>query len=1087
MTVTSNDITSLLVKSTFDISGTTPVISLENLSTGVDLAACTWWFIATAPGNIPIYEGSETSPDITGNWSTFDITDNWPKAFNNILWSGAPYILQTFVKDGDGNIFTISQSASICRPQGNKSTSTNTYGLATCLLEVKCDQGRVFFQDTTNSTYKGIEGTIGASVLRVFYPVDETGNVPAPFVGANFSTALVPITYSSDNYSFQSYSIYDYDFGDYVHIRIRYQSFNPVNGAPAVRFAVLCNVDLCALFCEVDKLVRDIDSGNCVNVQEAQEKLNRINPKLFLILMGVQQPLCGVDVPALIEEVKLIGGFTCDCCNAPTGIIPTNASIIDGYNFSVVTECGDTTGEFAKTGNNIQLLLSGLTYTFAFCNESPAQTTAFTFEKDVSGCVAAVCLNVDVTQLGYDLAAVIGGNGALLNVWQTLIGSSSSFDLIVDGGCIFQSTSTCDYDFTLSAIPINTTYALLSSLTVSGVTHSLSFSFNLTNLSGLQGYLNSLGYGTFTVTNPSGQIVLISTVNNSNNLQSLTYKISGTTYLADLSRTCTGYVPISANQVVQNIINYICGLGDTQIETSSEYTICYIDPVDGTSKTQIIQAGSALTTFITALLARGCDTISYIEALNTPDCDGMKTLFPSSVAVMQANDYLFGTKAGSCARVLPIELGTRQLELGATNPDYVAAFCALVSLCGGGLPCEPYDVFNVVVDDASPSGINLVFTFDHPSAVSNIISYARIDNTVSPVYTTVTGILPGASPYTIPALDNGQYRVKITPVYSDGRLCSATSVDTPACTGINSLSSIFNGTDIIISYNASVSVPSVRVTIAYPNGGSSTAIYTNTGDDISFTPPLGVVGTYFITMQPVCDVDSGFFGVATAPVSVSVFSANVTIQNINPTGGSVKRITSVSGITGFALSGNVETGEQQIGIHSAFTGSITVSVQQVSSGSNSLKLYVNSVEIECIDVNAGAIAPVNHTFSSASYLDTDIIVITYDAGVCDSSPTANYFINAAYNLSIDTVTGAGVSPLGSTGVNGNKTGQQTGMSSNYSITISGTVPGIPLVIHSYVNSVEFSCVAITVVGGYSLPITALSSDTVLIAIDSGTC
>lgn len=547
MTITtSNDITVLQVKVTWDISGTSPAILLENLSQGPDLASCDWWFVALAPGEIPIHEGSEADPDISGTWTEFELNDNWPRAFNNILWSGAPYSFQVFVKDGDGNVFEGDvQQTTICRPSGNSKNSTNTFGLGTCDIQVKCAEGRVFFQDTTNATYQGLTGILGASVLRVYYPPDETGVIPDPFVGANFSTALVPITYSSDSYQCQAYSIYDYDMGDYVHIRVKYQTFNPVNGSPVLRFAVLCNINLCSLICEVDKLVMSLQTGNCANAQEAQQKLNLINPKLWMIVTGMQQPLCGIDVPAMIEEVKTIGGFDCNCCNAPTGIIPTGSSIIDGYNFEVVSECGDIDGEVVVNGNNIQIVLSDVTYTFAMCGGSPAETTAFSFQSALVGCNRQVCLNVDVTQLAFDILNTIKTDGDLVNLFNSIVvnNGGGEFTLLVDGKCIFSTSDSCDYTFTLSNIPVSTTFATMVGvkLAANDAITVLNFSFNLTNLPDLQSYLNGLGIGTFVVSNPSGQTVVITSANNTNEITSLKYAIAGSYYLAALSSDCTGY------------------------------------------------------------------------------------------------------------------------------------------------------------------------------------------------------------------------------------------------------------------------------------------------------------------------------------------------------------------------------------------------------------------------------------------------------------------------------------------------------------------------------------------------------------------
>lgn len=874
----SNDITKLAIRTTWDISGTTPKISLENLSEGPDLGACSFWFIATAPGEIPIHEGTQDNPDIVGNWSTFELNDNWPKAFSNILFSGSPYELTVYVVDGDGNVYQgTTQTATICRPSGNTKNSTNPYGLGTVLIEVKCADGRVFFQDTTNATYQGLTGTLGASVLRVFYPPDDTGTVPDPFVGSNFSTALVPVTYSSDNYSFQSYSIYDYDFGGDVHIRVKYQSFNPVNGAPAVRFAVLCNINLCSLMCEVHKLVNSLIEGNCSNAQEANQKLLRISPLLWMINMGIEQPLCGVDVPALIEEVKAIGGFDCDCCNAPTGIIPTNGSVIDGYNFQVVTECGDISGEVVKNGNNIQIILGDITYTFGMCDNSPAPTTAFNFTKNVDGCVASVCLNVDITQLSFDILNNIKGNAELVNLFNSIVisGNAGNFPLIVDGGCIFSSGSACDYAFTLSNIPINTTYAILIGIKIPlpGQPIVTNFAFNLTNLPALQTYLNTLGIGTFTVTNPSGQTVVISSNDNNSNITAVAYSLTDaeTGILAVMTKDCTGFTPLSANQVVQSIINYLCALDDSQVVTSDEYEICYVD-ADGAKQITTVAAGESLASFITALLAAGCTSIDYIVSLSAINCDNIKALFPQTISTMQSNDFVTGTKNADCARIYPNELFLAMLTYGQSNADVLTAFCNMVQLCGAGLICEPYNTLTAEVTAGSPGLADLVIAFDHPSAVSNTLRYARIDNTDTPIYTTVPGLLPGDSPYSISGVDNGQYRICMKPIYADGRSCTETCIETAACTGITAFNAVYTDPNIVITATMDNTIGFAKVTILYPNGGQFSQIYTVLDGSLSenITPPVGVYGTFFAKIAPVCDNDSGWIGADTAPATFEI-------------------------------------------------------------------------------------------------------------------------------------------------------------------------------------------------------------------------
>lgn len=688
----SPDITTFLTKVTWDISGVLPVIGLVNLSSGDDLASCTWWFVATSPSGTYIHEGSADSPDITGTWTDYTLSDNWPRPFNQIEWSGAPYIVTAYVEDSIGNIYSAEYTASICRPTGNTQSSKTPYGIGNVDVRLQCQQARIYFQDQTPHQYKGLEGTQVASVLRVIYPIDPTYTIPTPFQISSFSTALVPITYASDNYQFVFYTIYDYDFGNYSHIRIKYQQIET--------FPVLCNIDLEPLVCEYHKYINQVETGNCGDVAEANRILMLLNSKMALVMIGMQQPLTGINVLALIEEMQLIGGFTCDCCNPPTGIIPQTASIVDGYTFEIVPIGGDIDGEVVTNGYNIQFQLWDKSYVFTICSNSPQGTTAFSVSNYTSGdgYTKTYCLNIDMNQFGQDLATTISNDAYLYNLWNSIFNNSNTnFNLVVDGGCIFSSTSTCDYDFTLNNIPVNTTYALLSSIKIGNISQSLSFSFNLTNLPALSTYLNALGYGTFNVSNPSGQIVLISSSTNSNDIVALTYKISSTVYLADLSKSCTGYVPISADEVVQNIIYYLCGLTDEQVVTSQDYEICYLDST-GTKQTVTVSAESTLAALLLAKFQYDCTTIDYIQNVSGVTCDGMKTVFGVNNLSITSTDYLFGTKGGgTCSRINYEDAFIYMINSMTSTTREL--FCNNVTNCGAGLSCAPYNYFEVIVSN----------------------------------------------------------------------------------------------------------------------------------------------------------------------------------------------------------------------------------------------------------------------------------------------------------------------------------------------------------------------------------------------------
>lgn len=887
----SPDISVLDIGVTFDISQSLPFVSLVNNSQGNNLAGVSYAFVVTSPSGTPIHSGDINNPDVSGVWTNFTLNDSWPRPFNQIEWSGAPYQFVVIAKDSVGNIINGQpQLASICRPLGNTPYSKTTYGIASSDVSVKCEQARIFFQDNTYSSYKGSAGVQQSSVLRVIYPIDETATIPAPFVTGQYSTALVPISYSSSNYQFLQYSIYTYDLGNDTFVNIRYQVLKT--------FSVWCNIDLLPLKCEIDNLINQVETGNCSDVVSSQKKMSIVMAKFCLVIMGIEQPLIGVDVPKLVNEIIEIGGFDCNCCGAPSGIIPTTASIIDGYSFSFNKLGGDVNGYFSTNGVNITLNLGDTSYVVAIGQGSPSTVSAFSFEPSFSadGFVKTYYLNIDGHELGLNVLANIAANADSLNVFAAMVNSvvaAASLELIVDGGCIFSSTVSCDYDFTLSNIPASVTYALLSSLKVGDISHVITFAFNLTNLVPLQTYLNGLGFGVFTVTNLGGGNILIQSNGNTNELIALTYKVASVNYTADFSRNCTGYAPLSANQVVQNIIDYLCGLTDLDVVTSEDYIISYINPSTGLTQTQTVPGGSSLNSLISALLNDGVETINYIQSLSALNCANVQNVFPQSVNTLQANDFILGTKSGSCARIYPVELITDLLNMAAFNTVALEAFCNLVVLCRAGKPCTPFSIFSLNVIDDSPfdnnQSIVVSFTNTDPEFIGVAIEYARIDNTSNPIYNAgaiENPITPGDSPYTISGLPIGQYSVSLQPLFSDGRSCPAVYSQTPACGTISAfgLSISSNNQYLIITYTTSS--PLVYLNITAPNGSSFSGIYGNGGSVTILISSISSAqsGTYTAYLRPVCDASTGWMGPATAPAFINVqqpqYRISASISNV---------------------------------------------------------------------------------------------------------------------------------------------------------------------------------------------------------------
>lgn len=697
----SNDITFLDVQVSFDLSQSSPSISIVNLSQGPHLQNVTYWFTVYSPSKSPIHAGSFSNPDQVGIWTNFVLGDAWPMPWKQIEWSGPPYSFSIFAQDSAGNVYEVDKFATIVPPSGITSQTPNFFGVGNVSLEVNCNGANIFFEDNTNTSYNGITGTLIFSNLTVVYPIDNTGVIPNPFSASNFPM-LVPISYNGTNYQFTYTSTYSYSQGNGVFIIITYRQQQ--------QFSVLCNVDLCPLVCEVAEMIESVRTGSCANATDTNNKLIQITPLLLNALIGKMQPTCGVDVPAIIDKIKEIGDFSCDTCSPNTaGITSQNSSIIGGYNFSINGTCG-VSGNVTPNGNNITFNLKGNTYQFVTSPTIP--TTAFTVTPSLNGCNNLFSLNVNLTTLSTDILNTILTNPVLVTLFNSIVTQTgANIKWALNGECIFSSANTFNYTYGLTNIPPSGTNALLTSISVNNVIKPLSFSFNQTNLTGLQTYLNSLNIGTFTVTLISG-VVTIQTNNNSNVLGNLVYSIGSTTYIANFSSTNTGWTPVDPQFAVQQVINYLCALNESNVNLSNQYLVpTIIQNAQGQFVSSAITIGPSATTtpeqtlkdLLNAYITAQNQVISYVLGLGAVNCQSLAAIFLKNTNLLSNQSLLYGTKTvpaqGTtpatqvCAGITPSELLLYQLQnMDATTQ---VAFCAAVNACSVGQTCTPFN--NLVV------------------------------------------------------------------------------------------------------------------------------------------------------------------------------------------------------------------------------------------------------------------------------------------------------------------------------------------------------------------------------------------------------
>lgn len=709
----SNDITYLDVQVAFDLSQTTPSISVTNLSQGPNLQNVTYWFTVYSPSKSPIHIGSFSKPDKIGVWTNAILGDAWPMGWKQIEWSGPPYSFSIFAQDSAGNVYEVDKYATIVPPCGNTPQQLNYFGAGEISMEVNCAGAQLFFEDFTNTSYQGLTGTEVAAQLIVTYPIDETGNAPGPSVTSNFPV-LVPITYNGTNYQYTYTNTLSYDMGNGVSVVITYREQNA--------FSVLCNIDLCPLACEVSGLIDSYENGTCANASETQNKILQISPLMMNAIIGKMQPDCGIDVPATIDKIKKIGGFTCDCCAPNTaGIGTASSSIIGGYNFSISGTCG-ITGNVVPNGNNIVFNLAGKTYQFVTSSTIP--TTAFTVTPATAGCQTTYSLNVSLSILSNDILTTIFNTPALVTLFNSIPTTTNTPKWSIDGKCIFATSNTFNYTYGLTNIPASGTMALLTSIAVGAMVKPLTFAFNQTNLTQLQTYLNGLGLGTFSVTLATGTVT-IQTNDNTNVLSNLVYTIGSTTYIANFGSTNTGWTPIDPQFAAQQIINYLCALSEGDVNLANQYQVPTIvlnaanQYVSGTipvGPTATTNPAQTLLDLINAFVTAENAVIKYVLGLGAVNCASISAIFLPNTNTLSNQSVLYGTKTvpgqganpatQACAAITPSELMLYMLS--NLSPQAQAAFCTAVNSCTVGQTCTPFNNLVVELVDHNTTCTNIV-------------------------------------------------------------------------------------------------------------------------------------------------------------------------------------------------------------------------------------------------------------------------------------------------------------------------------------------------------------------------------------------
>lgn len=320
----------------WDLSGATPIVTITNNSTVLNAANLKWWFYVVSPNGTAIYGvdlntvSPLPTPDVSGvAWTTKVITLTTP--FGNppcgqIEFSSTnPFNVYVYVQDiafSTTTYFTWNKNTLLPRPNGNCSNSCGNFGTAAVNMKVDCLAQSIMVNNGTNQIYNNILTPASTSnVWTLVYPQNASGDIPNVVVNnqdnVNFVTSINSAGYVL---YFQQYATYNY--GNGITVTVQYKLYSKGTGIDqslGQQFAINCNTNLCLLQCQMQKFYK-LSKGSCGTLVNA-DAINKMTEMSFLfnqIIAGIFQPLCGIDVPKLMAEIKAIGNFddNCDCnCN----------------------------------------------------------------------------------------------------------------------------------------------------------------------------------------------------------------------------------------------------------------------------------------------------------------------------------------------------------------------------------------------------------------------------------------------------------------------------------------------------------------------------------------------------------------------------------------------------------------------------------------------------------------------------------------------------------------------------------------------------------------------------------------------------
>jgi hypothetical protein len=652
-------------------------------------------------------------------------SQTWTLDLSNVNYA---FLFQTYeiigaIQDQDGTVYqTLPVYKKICQPVG---INENGYVDGWFQLIPDCINNILTVKELTLLVYNGLKPYTVTKSGNLYYP---TGTVnPVSFTSTPFSNNVI----YTGNYRINCTTVGVYDLSDGIFVSVTYLTANPfqINCTDSIGDLICCIVD-----------VQQTYQRNCENAigQNAKQLLQDIT---IPFLTGFAKEVNGQDASSEAALIKKT--LNCNCGVRSIGqneLTPINPAVTS----IVLNGVGGTSiAPPSISGNTKTFNIASNTYSVG---KGDAGDLGWSITVDTSTQYAVkylITFDYD-TMAGYILTAIAGDQN-LINQLNSLINVTGGGSIQgLNGRCVIDTT-TADYSITQL---VNNTTTILS-IVINGTVYNAPSNLLATNVTAVASWLNGLTLGTFSVSINS-LVLLIQTLSNSNAVSTITFNNPALTL--QFSHTNKTLL-----QVLQSIVDYLCGLTDLQVALSTTLSLCTFDYNGNIVSTGYSGSQGGFNMGISQAI---CNLANRINTLTGITCAKLQSIFVDNPnGTFGSNDRLYGTLGRACAGLSDLQVANLVLSAVNKYASVKTAFCAID--CSVPSTCPEISNTNLAAISQTVIGLYSLTWEITPTANQLVSVFYRIHGMSSWITSSNSvnifpnGNINGASPYQIPFLTSG--------------------------------------------------------------------------------------------------------------------------------------------------------------------------------------------------------------------------------------------------------------------------------------------------------------------------------------------